>query len=174
MKVRGYRIEVGEIEVALSEHEGVREAVVMAPVGADGEKRLVAYVVAEQEGLGTSELQQYLRNRLPSYMVPGQYVMLGAMPLTPNGKVDRRALPAVELGRPELRGEYVAARTPAEEVLAGIWSAVLRVEQVGVYDNFFELGGHSLLATQVISRVRRHSERKCHCGSCSSTRRWRD
>jgi amino acid adenylation domain-containing protein len=157
VKVRGYRIEVGEIEVVLSEHEGVKEAVVTAPESADGEKRLVAYVVAEDEGhagFKTSELQQYLRSRLPSYMVPSVFVMIAAMPLTPNGKVDRRALPQPEQARPSLGGEYVAARTAAEEVLAGIWSVVLRVEQVGARDNFFELGGHSLLATQVMSRVR--------------------
>ena len=122
VKVRGYRIEVGEIEAALSTHEAVREAVVVARESADGEKRLVGYVVAAQEGLESGELQQYLRSRLPAYMVPSVFVQLAALPLTPNGKVDRRALPAPELGRPELGGEYVAARTPAEEVLAGIWA----------------------------------------------------
>jgi amino acid adenylation domain-containing protein len=154
VKVRGYRIEVAEIEVVLSEHQGVREAVVTAQPGADAERRLVAYFVAEQEGLGTVELQQYLRTRLPSYMVPSLFVRVEAMPLTPNGKVDRGALPAPEETRPELRDEYVPARTPVEEVLAGIWSVLLRIEKVGVHDNFFEVGGHSLLATQVISRVR--------------------
>jgi amino acid adenylation domain-containing protein len=154
VKVRGYRIEVAEIEVVLSEHERVKEAVVTAQEGENGEKRLVAYFVAEQEGLATVELQQYLRTRLPPYMVPSLFVRVEAMPLTPNGKVDRGALPKPEHLRPELGAEYVAARTPAEEVLAGIWSVLLRVENVGVHDNFFELGGHSLLATQVVSRVR--------------------
>jgi amino acid adenylation domain-containing protein len=154
VKVRGYRIEVGEIEVALNAHEAVREAVVVARAGVDGENRLVAYVVAEPEGVQSRELQQHLSSRLPGYMVPQAFVQLGALPLTPNGKVDRRALPEPELGRAELGGAYVAARTPSEEVLAGIWATVLRLEQVGVYDNFFALGGHSLLATQVMSRVR--------------------
>jgi amino acid adenylation domain-containing protein len=155
VKVRGYRIEVGEIEVALSEHEAVRQAVVAARASEGGEKRLVAYVVAAtDEGVSSSELQQYLKSRLPAYMVPNVFVQLEALPLTANGKVDRRALPAPTGGREELGGEYVAPRTATEEVLAGIWAVVLHSEQVGVHDNFFELGGHSLLATQVMSRVR--------------------
>ena len=106
VKVRGYRIEVGEIEVALNAHEAVREAVVVARAEADGEKRLVAYVVAEPEGVESRELQQHLSRRLPAYMVPSAFVMLEQLPLTPNGKVDRRALPAPELGRAELGGAY--------------------------------------------------------------------
>src|ERR1051325_4043254 len=154
-KVRGYRIEVGEIEVALMAHEAVRQAVVVARESEGGEKRLVAYVVAAaEEGVRSSELQQYLRTRLPAYMVPNVFVPLEQMPLTGNGKVDRRALPAPEGGRAEIGAEYVAPRTATEEVLAGIWAVVLHVEQVGIHDNFFELGGHSLLATQVMSRVR--------------------
>ncbi|HEU4511146.1 MAG TPA: amino acid adenylation domain-containing protein [Pyrinomonadaceae bacterium] len=153
VKVRGYRIEVAEIEVVLSEHPAVREAVVTAQQVENAEKRLVAYFVTDEE-LGTGELQQYIRTRLPPYMVPSLFVRVDAMPLTPNGKIDRAALPAPEQMRPELGGEYVAPRTPAEEVLAGIWSVLLRVEKVGVHDNFFELGGHSLLATQLVSRVR--------------------
>jgi amino acid adenylation domain-containing protein len=154
VKVRGYRIEVAEIEVVLSEHPGVRAAVVTAQQDDNAEKRLVAYFVTDQEGVGTVELQQYLRTRLPPYMVPALFVRVEAMPLTPNGKIDRGALPVPEKTRPDLGGEYVAPRTPTEEVLAGIWSVLLRVEKVGVHDNFFELGGHSLLATQVVSRVR--------------------
>src|ERR1051325_675185 len=154
-KVRGYRIEVGEIEVALMAHEAVRQAVVVARESEGGEKRLVAYVVAAaEEGIRSSELQQYLRSRLPAYMVPNVFVPLEQLPLTASGEVDRRALPAPEGGRAELGEEYVAPRTATEEVLAGIWAVVLRTEQVGVHDNFFELGGHSLLATQVISRAR--------------------
>jgi amino acid adenylation domain-containing protein len=154
VKVRGYRIEVAEIEVVLSEHHGVKEAVVTAQQDDGAEKQLVAYFVTDQEDLRTVELQQYLRTRLPPYMLPSLFVRVEAMPLTPNGKIDRAALPAPEQTRPELGGEYVVPRTPAEEVLAGIWSVLLRVEKVGVHDNFFELGGHSLLATQLVSRVR--------------------
>ncbi|HEX6047361.1 MAG TPA: amino acid adenylation domain-containing protein [Pyrinomonadaceae bacterium] len=153
VKVRGYRIEVAEIEVVLSEHPGVKEAVVTAHEDDNAQKRLVAYFVSDED-LATVELQQYLRTRLPPYMVPSLFVRVEAMPLTPNGKIDRKALPAPDQMRPETGAEYVAPRTPAEEVLAGIWSVLLRVEKVGVHDNFFELGGHSLLATQLVSRVR--------------------
>ncbi len=148
VKLRGYRVETGEIETTLAQHEAVRQAVVTAHQNGDGEKRLVAYVVGDR--IVTAELQQYLRSKLPSYMIPGAYVVLDQMPLTPNGKIDRRALPAPE----HSQQGYVGPTRPAEEILAGIWSQVLRVEQVGTEDNFFELGGHSLLATQVISRVR--------------------
>jgi acyl carrier protein len=120
-----------------------------------GDKRLVAYVVSDQESIPTpSELRSFLREKLPNYMVPSAFMFLDALPLTPNGKVDREALPAPDTVRPESRGPYVAPRTPIEEALAGIWAEVLRLKQVGIHDNFFELGGHSLLATQVISRVR--------------------
>jgi amino acid adenylation domain-containing protein len=155
VKLRGYRIELGEIEAALRSHEGVQEAVVVAAVGAGGEKRLVAYVVEERAGSagGASELRSYLSGKLPEYMVPGVYVVLEELPLTANGKVDRRQLAEREVEVDHER-EYVGPRTAVEEILCGIWEAVLQVERVGVHDNFFELGGHSLLATQVVSRVR--------------------
>jgi amino acid adenylation domain-containing protein len=155
VKLRGYRIELGEIEAALREHPRIREAVVLARQDSTGEKRLVAYIVPDREPAPTvSEARAFLKERLPDYMVPSAFVTLDELPLTPNGKVDRRALPAPDQARPDVEAAYVAPRTPAEEVIAGIWSQVLGVERVGVYDNFFELGGHSLLATQVISRVR--------------------
>ena len=100
------------------------------------------------------ELRDFLKEKLPDYMVPSSFVFLDTLPLTPNGKVDRQALPAPDETRLELESAFVPPRTPVEEVLAGIWSEVLSVEQLGIYDNFFELGGHSLLATQVLSRVR--------------------
>src|SRR5215207_2311202 len=155
VKVRGFRIELGEIEAALESVESVKQAVVVAREEG-GESRLVAYVVGEGGAeLGVGELRAQLRERLPEYMVPSAFVSLGEMPLTPNGKVDRRALPEPD-GQRGGRGEadYVAPRTPTEELLAGIWSSVLRAERVGIEDNFFELGGHSLLATQLMSRVR--------------------
>ncbi|HEU4556927.1 MAG TPA: amino acid adenylation domain-containing protein, partial [Longimicrobium sp.] len=149
VKIRGFRIELGEIEAALRRIEGVADCVVVAREDEPGEKRLVAYVVG---GVEEGVLRDRLRRTLPEYMVPSAFVALDALPVTPNGKLDRRALPAPELASPE--EAYVAPRTPVEEVLAGIWAEVLRLGRVGVHDNFFDLGGHSLLATRVVSRVR--------------------
>ncbi|MBA3711242.1 MAG: amino acid adenylation domain-containing protein [Pyrinomonadaceae bacterium] len=155
VKVRGYRIELGEIEAVLMQHPAVDEAVVVASEEAGGDKRLVAYLVTQEEvAPSASELRRYLKEKLPDYMLPAAFMVLSEMPLTPNGKVDRRALPAPGEARPEMEAGYVAPRNAVEDVVAGIWGEVLRVERVGVDDNFFELGGHSLLATQVISRVR--------------------
>ncbi|HEU0077678.1 MAG TPA: amino acid adenylation domain-containing protein, partial [Longimicrobiaceae bacterium] len=149
VKVRGFRIEPGEIEAVLSVHAEVREARVIVWEDAPGEQRLVAYVVGDVEA---GVLREHLLRELPEYMVPSAFVFLDALPLTANGKLDRKALPAPEYGAAE--ETYVAPRTPVEEVLAGIWAEVLRLEQVGVEESFFELGGHSLLATWVVSRVR--------------------
>ncbi|HEX2076750.1 MAG TPA: amino acid adenylation domain-containing protein [Longimicrobium sp.] len=149
VKVRGFRIELGEIEAQLAAHEGVREARVVVREDQPGDTRLVAYVVG---GVETDALRAHMRQNLPEYMVPGAFVVLEALPLTPNGKLDRKALPAPELAPAEER--YVAPRTPVEEVLAGIWAEVLRLDRVGVEESFFDLGGHSLLATRVMSRVR--------------------
>jgi len=155
VKIRGFRIEPGEIEAVLSGHPAVRDAAVVALEIAPGDKRLAAYVVPAQEPPPTAgELRLFLQERLPDYMVPSAFVLMDALPLTPNGKVDRQALPAPDWSLRQLEGEYVAPRTPVEEVLANIWAQVLGVKQVGVHDNFFELGGHSLLATQLVSRVR--------------------
>ncbi|HEU4558162.1 MAG TPA: amino acid adenylation domain-containing protein, partial [Longimicrobium sp.] len=149
VKVRGFRIELGEVEAALRRHHRVRECVVVARENQPGEKQLVAYVVG---GVDAEALRAHLRRSLPEYMVPGAFVFLDALPLTPNGKLDRKALPAPDLALAE--ETYVAPRTPTEEVLAGIWAEVLRLERVGVEESFFELGGHSLLAMRVVSRVR--------------------
>ncbi|HSE36537.1 MAG TPA: amino acid adenylation domain-containing protein, partial [Blastocatellia bacterium] len=155
VKLRGLRVELAEIEAALNLHEDVREAVVLAREDQPGEKRLVAYVVAGQEQARTlHSMRDFLKERLPEYMVPPAFVFLDSLPLTPNGKVDRQALPAPTAARPELGETFAPPGTPAEEVLAGLWEELLGVEQVGVNDNFFELGGHSLLATQVTSRMR--------------------
>ncbi|MEW5931654.1 MAG: amino acid adenylation domain-containing protein, partial [Gemmatimonadota bacterium] len=152
VKIRGFRIEPGEIEAALLALSGVHEAVVAVREDAPGQRRLAAYVVPREGAqLQTAELRARLAERLPEHMVPSAFVVLEALPLNANGKVDRRALPAPEQGS---GAEYVAPRTPAEEVLAEIWAEVLKTGRVGAEDNFFELGGHSLLATQVISRVR--------------------
>jgi amino acid adenylation domain-containing protein len=153
VKVRGFRIELGEIEAALLRHPSVGAAVVVVREDA-GDKRLVAYLVAGGEsGPAAGELRQHLKNLLPDYMVPAAFVVLDAFPLTPSGKVDRRALPAPEAGAAPASA-FAAPRGPLEELVAAIWAEVLRVERVGANDDFFALGGHSLLATQVVSRLR--------------------
>ncbi len=132
-------------------------AVVIARAGeSGGEKRLVAYVVPrgeQREGL-TGELRSYLRTKLPEYMVPAAFVLMGQLPLTANGKIDRRALPESVAENTEAVASYVGPRTELEELVAGVWQQVLGLERVGIHDNFFDLGGHSLLATQVITRLR--------------------
>ncbi|HEX9937102.1 MAG TPA: condensation domain-containing protein, partial [Longimicrobium sp.] len=150
VKVRGFRIELGEIEARLAEHPAVHETVVVAHDGEVGDPRLVAYYVGDPAG--AEALRTHLAARLPEYMVPAAFVHMDALPVNPNGKLDRKALPEPEYGSDE--ETYVAPRTPVEEVLAGIWAEVLGVPRLGVHDSFFELGGHSLLATRAVSRVR--------------------
>jgi amino acid adenylation domain-containing protein len=152
VKVRGFRIEPGEIEARLTEHPDVREALVVAS-GADGETRLVAYYVAPAPA-DAQALRAHLAARLPDYMVPAAYVRLDAFPLTPSGKLDRRALPAPDAGAFATR-PWEAPRGEVEEAVARVWAELLRLERVGRGDHFFELGGHSLRAVQVVSRLRR-------------------
>ncbi|WP_144716277.1 non-ribosomal peptide synthetase [Flavobacterium anhuiense] len=153
VKIRGYRIELGEIENALSALEVVSHCCVMAKEDSNGAKRLVGYVVTEGK-LDKTDLQEQLKSSLPEYMVPTIWIELENMPLTSNGKVDRKALPDPENSDLSTK-EYVAPRTGTEKELAGIWQTLLGVEQVGVYDDFFELGGHSLLATRLVSMIRK-------------------
>ena len=158
VKIRGFRIELGEIEAVLGSHPAVRECVVLARTdGREGDARLVAYVVANLMAGGerarTEELREHLRARLPEHMVPAAFVLLPALPLTHNGKVDRKALPAPD-GIRSAEESYAAPSDPVEELLAGLWAEVLGLDRVGVHDDFFALGGHSLLATQVVSRLR--------------------
>ena len=153
IKLRGYRIELGEIEAVLREHPGVREAVVLLREVAPRDKRLLAYIVPQAKSLLENEVRTYLERRLPYYMLPSALILLEHFPLSPNGKMDRDALPLPAALPAQEQIGYVAPRTPLEEVLADIWAEVLG-QQVGVDDNFFALGGHSLLATQVIARVR--------------------
>jgi amino acid adenylation domain-containing protein len=154
VKVRGYRIELGEIEAALLEHGGVKQAVAVAREDEAGEKRLVAYVVSgEGWRADTGALRSYLQQKLPEYMVPGHFVQLGEMPLTPNGKVDRKALPAPDGGDAQ-KAAYVAPRNEIERALCEVWQEVLKRERVGVQDNFFSLGGDSILSIRVVSMLR--------------------
>jgi amino acid adenylation domain-containing protein len=150
VKIRGFRIESGEIEMVLGQHPAVRKAVVIAREDVPGEKRLVAYVVASHESTPTfSELRSFLKEKLPDYMIPSAFVYPDALPITPHGKVDRRALPAPEQSRSELEAVYVAPQSEVERIIAEVWQQVLRIEQVGMHDNFFDLGGHSLLLIQI-------------------------
>ncbi len=153
VKIRGYRIELGEIQARLVEHPGVQEAVVVSRASRLDEGQLVAYVVLGDFEQEISDVREFLGKQLPAYMVPAQWVQLSALPLTPNGKVDRKALPDPE-GAAQVSGQYVAPRTPTEEILARIWAEVLGIERVGVHDNFFELGGHSLLGVRLIEHMR--------------------
>jgi amino acid adenylation domain-containing protein len=152
VKIRGHRIELGEIETALRETDGVREAVVNCWEQLPGDRCLVAYVVRDEDAavVTSNDLRSALREQLPDYMVPSCVVLLDELPLTDNGKIDRRALPVPSA---DVQDEGALPRTPAEELLSNIWAQILRLPSVGLHDNFFDLGGHSLLATQVISRV---------------------
>ncbi|MFW6357635.1 MAG: amino acid adenylation domain-containing protein, partial [Chroococcales cyanobacterium] len=155
VKLRGLRIELGEIEAALCQSPFVREAVVMAREDEPGNPYLAAYlVVQDSSNFSVSELRNALEKQLPDYMIPAAFVVLDEIPLTPNGKVNRRALPMPERERSQLENTFIAPRTALEQQLAAIWSQVLKIESVGIQDNFFALGGHSLLATQVVSRIR--------------------
>ncbi|MGB8508752.1 MAG: amino acid adenylation domain-containing protein, partial [Pyrinomonadaceae bacterium] len=152
VKLRGYRIELGEIEAVLANHPGVAACAVVVRESHSGEAHLIAYLVAGEDEPAKSELRSFMGQKLPEYMIPAAFVTLDKLPLTTSGKIDRKALPALDGNVVE--DEYVAPRNPLEEKLAGVWAEVLKVARVGVNDNFFGLGGHSLLATQAISRVR--------------------
>jgi amino acid adenylation domain-containing protein len=155
VKLRGFRIELGEIEAVLMQHPGIRQAVADVRTSGAGDKRLVAYLVYEgNPEPGISELRTFLKTKLPDYMVPSSFSVLEGLPVSPSGKLNRRALPDPDDARPTLGREYLAPSTPVEQAVAEIFSEVLEVKQVGLHDDFFELGGHSLLATRVISRLR--------------------
>jgi acyl-coenzyme A synthetase/AMP-(fatty) acid ligase/acyl carrier protein len=154
VKVRGYRVELAEVEQALLSYPGVREAVVVAAKNKAGESGLTAYFTSQKDQRpAVNELRRFLEQKLPSFMSPSVIIALDSLPLTRNGKVDRSALPALDGSRPDLSTAFLAPRNPTEERLAGIWSDVLGLDCVGVTDNFFELGGHSLAAARIISRL---------------------
>jgi amino acid adenylation domain-containing protein/non-ribosomal peptide synthase protein (TIGR01720 family) len=175
VKIRGYRIEQGEIEAILSQHPAVRQSVVLARTASSGDKYLAAYVLSQGqaatvettaveaaavEAAAVKDLRQYLRQRLPDYMVPTSWMMMDAFPLDHNGKVDRHALPEINLSQRQLTTELAPPTTPTEIALAEIWRDVLNIEQISIHDNFFELGGHSLLATRIMTRVQDRLQQK--------------
>lgn len=154
VKLRGFRIELGEIEAALAQHNVVQDCAAIVREDTPGDQRLVAYVVAGQRPKpNTSKLRAFLQDRLPDYMVPAHYIVLEALPRTPNGKVDRDNLPAPTSERPDLENAYVMPRNDTERRLAAVWQEVLGLDRVGIYDNFFDLGGHSLLVAKAHSRM---------------------
>jgi acyl carrier protein len=153
VKIRGFRIELGEIEIVLAEHERVGRGVVIVREDRSGDKRLVAYVVSEPDhDVTVTELFKHLRTKLPEYMIPQHFVELDALPLTPSGKVDRRALPAPQEDR-QTEETYVAPQNEVEKVVARIWQELLRVKNIGIHDSFFELGGHSLLLVRMLHKL---------------------
>ncbi len=154
VKIRGHRIEIPEIELTLLDLDNVKEAIVIARDGKAGDQRLVAYIVPIKQPAPTaSALREALSKTLPDYMLPSVFMVMDALPQTPNGKLDRTKLPAPDQTRPKLETPFITPRTPVEEVMARVWSGVLGLDEVGMHDNFLELGGDSLLAMQVISRV---------------------
>jgi acyl carrier protein len=155
VKLRGYRIELGEIEAVLAGHPRVREAVARVLRDDAGDARLVAYLETEAEAPEAATLRAYLAERLPSHMVPSGFEILEQLPRTPNGKVDRRALPEPGAVGPGGERFYVPPSNDGEREIAALWEEILEVERVGIHDNFFELGGHSLLATRVVARLQR-------------------
>ncbi len=154
VKLRGFRIELGEIEAVLMQYPGIRQAVTDVRESASGDKRLVAYLVSEETAPAVSEIRAFLKTRLPEYMVPSAFLLLDRLPVSPNGKLNRRALPTPDDAHTGMEREFVAPTTPVEEAVAQIFAEVLEIRQVGRNDDFFELGGHSLLATRVVSRLR--------------------
>jgi acyl-coenzyme A synthetase/AMP-(fatty) acid ligase/acyl carrier protein len=154
VKIRGYRIELGEVEMILNQHPAIEQAVVTAQGDGLSSNRLVAYVVSRKERSPfVSELQSFLREKLPDFMVPSAVIFLDSLQLTPSGKIDRRALPEPNSIRPHLQNSYVAPGTSTEKQVAKIWRNLLKLDEVGIHDNFFDLGGHSLLAIQVVARI---------------------
>jgi amino acid adenylation domain-containing protein len=153
VKIRGYGVEVAEVETAILAHDSIREAVVVARQNESGEDQLVAYCTSCSPPANTAELRSFLRQKLPEYMIPSAFVILDAIPRTVAGKLDRRGLPDPGNSRPDLDTPYAAPRTPAEIEVEHLWREVLSLDRIGVHDNFFDLGGHSLAATRVVSQV---------------------
>jgi aryl carrier-like protein len=155
VKIRGFRLELGEVEAVLRQHPAIHEAVATALEEMPADRRLVAYLVTKPGStLDANNLHQFLSTKLPWYMIPSDFLALERLPLTANGKIDRRALPAPDQLRPILKAAYVAPQTPTEQILAGIWSEILNREQIGVHDSFFALGGDSIMSVRVVALAR--------------------
>ncbi|MBD2201846.1 amino acid adenylation domain-containing protein [Calothrix sp. FACHB-1219] len=166
IKLRGFRIELREIEAVINQHPGILASVVVLREAEAGNKTLVAYITIDAPNqLSSSELRRFLESKLPNYMLPNAFVILEALPLTPNGKLDRQALPLPDATHLIQQSNFVPASTPVQQMLVEIWKQVLGIEKLGIHDHFFELGGHSLLATQLISRIRQilHLELPLRC-----------
>ena len=170
VKIRGFRVELGEIETVLSQHAAVRETVVLFREDTPGDKRLVAYFVPDrQPGPTVTELHNFLREKVPDYMVPSSFIRLETLRLMSNGKVDRQALRPPSQNRPELEESFVPPRTPVEQVLEGIWARLLHVKQVGIHDDFFDLGGHSLLAVRLFAEIEKEFNKRLPLSSLFKT-----
>ncbi|MEM6403793.1 MAG: amino acid adenylation domain-containing protein, partial [Cyanobacteria bacterium P01_D01_bin.116] len=161
VKIRGFRIELGEIEAKIAEHSNIQEVAVIAREIIPGDKRLVAYIVCSEENTNniTTKLRDFLKQKLPQYMIPNSFVVLDALPLTPSGKVDRKALPAPKASKPQTE-TFVAPRDSLEQQLVQIWEQVLGIQPIGVTDNFFELGGHSLLTVRLVAEIEKVTQKK--------------
>ena len=160
VKIRGFRVEVDEIECMLRTHPAVRDAACALREDTPGDKRIAAYVVMRERDTGTAELRRFLEERFPEYLVPAAMVMLEALPVTVNGKVDRAALPAPGDGRPQLEATYVAPQTDTERMVAALWQEVLGIQNASIHDNFFDLGGHSLLVVLLHNRLKEAFQRE--------------
>ncbi|MEO0645546.1 MAG: amino acid adenylation domain-containing protein, partial [Cyanobacteria bacterium J06650_10] len=157
VKIRGFRIELGEVESVIAAHPAIQQCTVIAREDHPGNKRLVGYLITDTDNIPTNrELRQFLQQQLPSYMVPSAFVSLAEFPLTPNNKIDRKALPKPDESTIQSRAPFITPQTPLEQQLTDIWKDVLNLSQISIHDNFFELGGHSLLATQVVARIQTH------------------
>jgi hypothetical protein len=156
VKIRGFRVELEEVEAILRLHPAIRESVVEARTDESENHRLVAYIILQQdEALTTTELSAYLRTKLPDYMVPSAFVIMNSLPLTPTGKIDRRALPQPDKAARDSKLPFVAPRNSVERELTEVWCEILGLDRVGIHDNFFDLGGHSISATQIVARLQR-------------------
>ena len=152
-KIRGYRVEVSEIEMALHDIQEIAQAAVVASDDSRDGRRLVAYVVPRSKTLKINQLRASLKEKLPSYMLPSAFVVLDSLPLTASGKLDRRALPPQNKSRHEVSGTFTAAITTIEKVIANLWAEIIEIDEVGIHDDFSELGGDSLAAAQIVSEV---------------------
>jgi hypothetical protein len=166
VKIRGFRIELGEIESLLKEYPQLKDAAVLAWEDTPGDRRLVGYIVPDGETVpNNNELRNFLLEKLPDYMVPFIFIKMDSLPINPNGKVDRKALPKPDQSRPDLEKAYVAPRTELEQFIVDIWKDILGIDKIGIYDNFFDLGGNSLKAAVFANRLQKELDEVVHVGT---------